>query len=282
MEGVSHILLIGDPDFLHRQPIVPSLVYGAYVLCSSNFVAVEHMSWYGPGKVERVAVPTKLTGAALGIAYGTTVEAATVVPWGYPEAHDTTINRTEIRQLLAPHWDHRAPVVLAEAEYADSVCAALARTQHMNALLLGSEDQRHATRIGMHNIDSSRVAFTTSRLAWDAADIYLSLKPCTYWPWDVAYALSRHLVTATLKAHVYEVFSDQYNCTIGMSAYDAVMDGPLCYRANSTDILLALQTFLSDVPGHTTRTCLGAEAFAARTPEVFTRSLMKALFNAQP
>lgn len=275
--GYTHFLLVGSPGFIARQPRVDA-DFSAYVLADSQFIAAEAVDWVP--RMARIAVPSVMTGGALRLAYNQPVAYTEVRPWGVPVAPKPIFNRTELRQLLVPAWDHTAPVVLAYAEHADTMCSVLARTKNVNLLLLGDVDAAHQLRLDMCGLEAHRVAFTTSAVAWDAADIYVALNPFTAWPWDVVHAIARQLPVAALKTYVYESFIEDGHVA-PINAFDMITQGSrLSYGANSTDIANALAKFLADPVGLHTRVQVASHLMAAHTPEKFTKQLIKALFTA--
>lgn len=279
VEGYSHFLLVGSPEFLAKQPTPAGWVYGAYALADTQFIPVEQTGWVD--RVSRIAVPSPMTGGALQLACGKDVAWKEVRPWGFPIQPRRAISRTEIRQLLVPGWTHEAPVVLAYAEFADVMCAMLARTKNVNLLLLGEPDDRQAVRLDMNGLTEDRVQFTTSQLAWDAADVFVALNPFTAWPWDLVYALSRPLPVLAIKTHVYETFVDGIGCVGQIPAFDPIMLGQrLGYQANSADIANALASFVADPTNLHARARIAGQAFAEHTQERFAKLLITTLFAA--
>lgn len=275
--GYTHFLLVGSPEFIARQPAPAGGRYGAYVLADTQFLPAEHLGWIE--YIPRIAVPSQMTGAAIKLSLGTDVAYKEVRPWGFPLAPRSVINRTEIRQLLVPGWTHAAPVILAYAEFASTMCAMLSRTSNVNLLLLGEPDSQQGVRLDMCGIESSRVQFTVSQLAWDASDLYVALNPFTTWPWDVTYAISRQLPCAAINTHVYETLIEGVGCVGKIPAFDTVTVGnKLGYQANSTDIANALSGFVSDPANLHARTAIAARSFAENTPARFTRAVIEALF----
>lgn len=280
VQGYTHFLLVGSPEFLSRQTIPAGRHYGAYVLAESQFIPLEHVGWITG--IPRIAVPSAMVGGALTLAHGKPVTYREVRPWGFATPPRCAINRTEIRQLLVPSWDHTAPVVLAQAEFADVMCAMLSRTQNVNLLLLGEEDSRHPVRMDMCGVNAGRVRFSTSTLAWDAADVFAALTPFTAWPWDVVYAISRRLPTVALKSHVYETFIDSLGCVGPITALDPITaQNRLGYQANSADIAQALGAFMADPTNLHARVHTAAKLFAEHTQERFATALIQALFTEQ-
>jgi hypothetical protein len=274
--GYSHFLLVGSPAFIARQPMPEGWLYGAYVLSDSQFIPTEEVGWVA---TPRIAVPSLMTGGALQLAYGKPLDYKEVRPWGSPEAPRSVLNRTEIRQTLVPGWDHTAPVLLAYAEHADVLCAMLSRTKWVNLLLLGDQDAGHAMRLDLHGLSPEQVVYTTSTLAWDAADLYLALNPFVAWPWDVIHAISRHLPVAAIKTYTYETLIEDGHVA-PISAFDAVRIGnKLAYQANSTDIAQALSAFLAEPVSLHTRIRVASSVLGARSQKQFTTALIRALFS---
>ena len=274
----THFLLVGSPEFIAKQPTPEGWQYGAYVLADSPFIPVEQTAWLD--RIPRVSGPSAMTGGALQLAYGKPIAFKDVLPWGFPTQERHILNKTEIRQLIVPEWDHTAPVVLAYAEFADVMCAVMSRAKNVNLLLLGTEDTGHALRLDLHGVKPENVRFTTSTLAWSAADIYLALNTFTAWPWDVIHALARQLPVAAIRTHVYETLIDGSGCVGAISAFDSVSVGQkIGYQANSTDIAQALSQFTSDPLSLHVRAQVASATLAAHTPERFARRLIKTLFG---
>jgi hypothetical protein len=276
-QGYTHILLVGSPAFIAKQPQAPGLLYGAYVLSDTQFIPAEQVGWVDA--IPRIAVPSAITGGALSLASGKQLTCQEVRPWGLPVAPKSVINRTEIRQLLVPAWDHTAPVILTYAEHVDDICAMLSRTKNINVLLLGEEDAQQAVRLDLCGLKPEQVRFTKSALAWDAADLYLALNPFTAWPWDIVQALSRQLPVAAINNYVYETFiADGFAAPIG--AFDTVTIGTrLAYKANSTDLVQTIGKFTSDPVALHTRAQIGSQTLASHTQEKFAKGLIRALFS---
>ena len=274
--GYTHILLIGSPQFVQKQPITPSLAYGAYVLSPSQFIPAESVGWMS--QITKIATPCTLASAALNLASNTEVKIPSVLPWGYEYQSPLAINRTEIRQLLVPSWDETRPVILAQSEFTNLILASVSRGLPINVLFLGEAPTNLQTLLDAYSLKPEQVKYTKSNLAWKASDLYISLTN-NAWPWDATLALSHRLPIAVPKVYAGETLTTELGVAIPISAFDM---GPTLlagYTPNSADIADAINRFLNEPQKMHVLANNGEKFFLKRTPKLFTQELITALFT---
>lgn len=275
--GYTHILLIGSPEFLNKQPIVDGFVYAAYALPAVPYIPLEQLSWVP--KIAKIATPCTMTSMAIQMAIGDDRKISFITPWGYPRQATLVINKTEVRQLLVPTWDEKKPVILAPAEHHMAVCTAVSRGVHANLLFLGKEPEGFQTTLDLLSLDRGCVKFTESQIAWVAADLYLSLNAAVAWPWDAVYALSHSIPVALPKSHACETFIDGMMAALPISAFDVSMGSSPHYVPNSADIAAAIDGFVRDPQTAFVKAAAGAQILCDRTPAMFTRDVVASLFS---
>lgn len=272
--GYTHVLFVGDPEFLSQCSMPEGLRYGAYVLSPTQFIPVEHAGW---ARRVKLAAPSAVVGAALGLAAETELSVSEILPWGVPSVPEQVLNKSEYLQLIAPEWSPGKPTIITPIQNAPKVCAALSRCDKVRAVFVGAPADKELL-LNTFSLTPEHIAFTTAKHVWNAADIYLSLEPYTAWPWDVIKALSMSIPTMVPNAHVYQTLIAK-KFALPVDAFDTCNTNGLAYTSNSTDIANAVETFLSNKHKAYALAAHGQSFFKDRTAEVFARELIKALFG---
>jgi hypothetical protein len=276
--GYSYCLIVGTPRFIMQHYAqAGGAVVGVYALPQTQFVPIDQVAWLNTPM--RVATPSVMSSEALRLAADNSTRITEVPLWGAAAQPETCINRTEIQQTLAPEWKGLGTVVMAHVSCARLALAALAKLPSVRAILLGSVPaEQRSSLLSLYGIDPKRVCVTQSELAWRAADLYISVDPVCYWPWDVMTAISYRVPVACIETHVYESIISHGECALNIAAHDAICGEETAYCTNSSDIAAAISNFCQNRISAQIRADNAQRVYSCRTPKMFTEQLIRELF----